>query len=462
MTTNQTNGLLDNATATTAFGCEAMQALFDTRSQYQAWLDVEAALARAQGSLGLIPAEAAERITECAKIEDFDTDEIAARSAETRHPLVPLIRALAVRCGAPAGDCVHLGSTTQDVMDTGFVLQARAGLDLVKRCVDDLSEGLRRLARDHRTTVAAGRTHGQHALPTTFGLRVAGWYEEVARHRARLDEMRGRLLVGSFGGAAGTMAGYGPKALELRRAVMEDLGLGEPGASWHANQDRFAECVSVFGMIASTAEKIAREIYFLGRTEIAEVFEGQGEAQVGSSTMPQKANPIRCQAIIAAGASLRAQVPLAMAAMVAQDDRDMGAGIALWKSIPEAFILVGGILERLVDVMSDLRVDPDRMRQNLHATGGLIVSEAVMLRLAPLIGREPAHDAVIEAARLSSASGTPFAECLADHPAIGKHLTAEELATLLDPEAYTGVAARLVEDILERGAGDVRAAGTRD
>jgi len=451
MSTNHDGGFLDNATVSGFFGCEPMQRLFDTRSQFQAWLDVEATLARAQASLGLMPADAAERITECARIELFDVGEIARLSRATAHPLVPLIRALAEHCGAPHGDHVHLGSTTQDIMDTGFVLQARAGLEIVARQLDELADVLRGLARRHRTTVTAGRTHGQQALPTTFGLRVAGWYEEVTRHRVRLQEMRPRLLVGSFGGAVGTMAGYGPSALALRRAVMSELKLGEPGASWHANQDRFAECISLFGLVAATAEKIAREIYFLGRPEVGEAFEPQGAAQVGSSSMPHKQNPIRCEAIIAAAATLRAQVPLAMGAMVAQDDRDMGAGIAFWKLIPEAFILVGGILERLLYVTGDLRVDAGRMRQNLHLTGGLIVSEAVMLQLAKQIGRDAAHEAVTDAVRLSSRSGKTFAESLIEQPSIAGRLSEEELTALLDPEAYIGMAAQLVDETLSDG-----------
>jgi len=451
MTTEYDAGFHHSTTVTAFFGCEAMQRVFDNRSQFQAWLDVEAALARAQASLGLIPKEAARRITECARIDGLDTAAIAASSTAVAHPLVPLVRALAERCGKPAGDHVHLGSTTQDVMDTGFVLQARSGLEIVAGQLDALGDTLRALARRHRDTVMAGRTHGQQALPTTFGLRLAGWFEEVMRHRARFDEMRPRLLVGSFGGAAGTMAGYGPKALELRRAVMDELGLGEAGASWHASQDRFAECISLFGLIAATAEKIAREIYFLGRTEIGEVFEAQGEAQVGSSTMPQKQNPIRCEAIIAAAATLRAQVPLAIGATVGQDDRDMGAGIVFWKLIPEAFVLTGGILERLLQVLGGLRVDPEAMKRNLELTGGLIVSEAVMLALAGHIGREAAHETVGAAARSARNSAKSFAECLLDHAAVSAHLGEETLTALLDPAAYTGQAAQLVDDILGNG-----------
>lgn len=442
---------LDSLTVTSFFGNAEMRRLFGNSSQMQAWLDVEAALARGQATLGLISADAARTITECARLEELDESEIASLSATTGHPLVPLIRALVARCGTPAGDFVHLGSTTQDIMDTGFVLQARAGLDVVDRQIDALASILRDLAIRYRDAVMAGRTHGQQALPTTFGLRAAGWYEEVRRHRTRLAEMRPRLLVGSFGGAVGTMAGYGPRAIDLRREVMAELGLGVPVTSWHANLDRFAECISLFGMIASTGEKLAREIYLLSRTEIGEVAEPQGAGQVGSSTMPHKANPIRCEAVIAASATLRAQVPLAQGAIVAQDDRDMGVGMALWKLIPEAFILVGGILERLIDVMGKLHVDPARMKANLHLTGGLVVSEAVMLRLAGPLGREAAHHAVTEAVRRAAASGRSFADCLAGHEAIAGRLSEEEIAALLDPEAYVGAAPAIIDATLKDG-----------
>lgn len=442
---------LDSLTVTSFFGSGEMRAIFNDRALMQAWLDVEGALAKGQGALGLIPPAAAQTIAANADIAKLDQNAIAAESLATAHPLVPLIRALVRQCGEPAGGFVHLGATTQDVMDTGFALCARKGLEVVERDCAELSRILRRLAVKYRDTVMAGRTHGQQALPTTFGLRAAGWYEEVERHRARLRELRPRVLVGSFGGAAGTLAGYGPKAVALRGLVMRELDLGEPGTSWHANQDRFAELISVFGLIASTAEKLAREIYFMGRTEIGEAAEPQGAKQVGSSTMPHKQNPIRSEALIAAAQTLRAQVPLAQAAMVAQDDRDMGAGMTLWKLIPESFILLGGIMERLVHVFGGLRVNDARMRANLHATGGLIVSEAVMLRLAEKLGRETAHHAVGEAAKRTYETGRPFADTLREHPAVAGRVAEAELAALLRPEAYTGSAGEIVDRTLLGG-----------
>lgn len=437
---------LYEAPATAAFfGTDAMRACFQGSAQMQAWLDVEAALARAQASLGIIPADAGSAITGAARIERFDLAALDAEAKRMAHPLVPLVRALAAAAGDGAGRYVHQGATTQDVMDTGYVLLARNGLSIVDGRMAELSRILRELAIDHRTTPMAGRTHGQQALPTTFGLRAAGWYEEIRRHVERLAQMRPRLLVGSFGGAVGTLAGYGPEALRLRGAVMAELDLGEPGTSWHANQDRFAECLSNFGMIASTGEKLAREVYLLGRTEIGEAFEPQGEDQVGSSTMPQKQNPIRSEAVIAAAQLLRAQVPVALGAMVAQDDRDMGAGMTLWKLIPDAYILLDGILERLVDVLGGLWISPEAMSRNLARTGGLILSEAVMLRLAQHIDRHQAHEAVTEAGRRATQTGSAFIDCLTEHEAIDGRISRADLEALLDPENYIGSAADIVD-----------------
>ncbi len=450
MTVRTDSCFLDSLTVTSFFGSAEMRAIFNDRSLMQAWLDVEAALARGQAELGLIPADAARTITAAARLEHLDMAAVAAGATATAHPLVPLVRALVAVCGE-AGAYVHLGATTQDVMDTGFVLRARDGLAVIERHSADLIDTLRKLAIRHRHTVMAGRTHGQQALPTTFGLRVAGWYEEMSRHLERLNALRPRLLVGSFGGAAGTLAGYGPQALALRDVVMRELHLGVPGTSWHANQDRFAECIHVMALLGSTAEKLAREIYLLGRTEIGELGEPQSATQVGSSTMPQKQNPIRSEAIIAAAATLRAQVPLSLSAMVAQDDRDMGAGMILWKLVPESFILLGGILDRLNQVLSGLRVYPDRMRANLHATGGLIVAEAVMLSLARTLGREPAHHAVAEAARQSVDQGRTFRDCLREHPALAGRLDSAQIDALLDPEAYVGSAPEIVDRVLLGG-----------
>ncbi|MFV2103500.1 adenylosuccinate lyase [Micromonospora sp. LOL_024] len=439
---------LDSLTVTSFFGNAEMRGIFNDRQLMQSWLDVEAALARGQAGLGVIPSAAAQAITDVACLDRLDTAVLAAGAADTVHPLVPLVRALTDACPGDAGRYVHLGATTQDVMDTGFVLRARAGLDVVAGQVDELVRILRRLALRHRATPMPARTHGQQALPTTFGLRCAVWQSELQRHRARLAQMRERLLVTSMGGAAGTMAGYGPQAFALERAVADELGLGVADTPWHATSDRFAECLMVLGLVAASAEKLAREVYFLGRTEVGEAHEPQRATQVGSSTMPHKRNPIRCEAVIAAAGTLRAQVPLALQTMVAQDDRDMGVGMTLWKLLPECFILIGGALERLVEVFGDLGVNPDRMRANLDITGGLVLSEAVMLRLADRLGREQAHHLVMRIVRDSLEQNRSFVEVLRADPQVAAALPGSELAGLLDPLSYVGHAAALVDRAL--------------
>ncbi|XTZ16550.1 adenylosuccinate lyase [Micromonospora echinospora] len=439
---------LDSLTVTSFFGNAEMRSVFNDRQLMQSWLDVEAALARGQASLGVIPHAAAEQITAAARLDRLDTAALAGDAADTVHPLVPLVRALTAACPGDAGRYVHLGATTQDVMDTGFVLRCRAGLDVVQRQVDELVRILRKLALRHRETPMPARTHGQQALPTTFGLRCAVWQSELQRHRDRLTELRRRLLVTSMGGAAGTMAGYGAQAFALERAVAAELDLGVADTPWHATPDRFAECLMVLGLVAASAEKLAREVYFLGRTEIGEAHEPQRASQVGSSTMPHKRNPIRCEAVVAAAGTLRAQVPLAMQAMVAQDDRDMGVGMTLWKLLPESFILIGGALERLVEVFGDLRVSPARMRANLDVTGGLVLSEAVMLRLAGPLGREQAHHLVMRIVRDSIDQDRPFAEVLRADPQVTAALAGTDVTTLLDPLSYVGHAAALVDRAL--------------
>nr|WP_184988016.1 adenylosuccinate lyase [Sphaerisporangium rubeum] len=439
---------LDSLTVTSFFGNAEMRAVFDDRGLMQSWLDVEAGLARAQAGLGIVPTAAADRITATARVDRLDLTALRAAARRTVHPLVPLVRALAEACGEEAGGYVHLGATTQDVMDTGFVLRARQGLDIVGRQVGELVRLLRRLALRHRDTPMAARTHGQQALPTTFGLRCAVWQSELQRHRDRLAEMTPRLLVTSMGGAAGTMAGYGPKAFALEAALAGELGLTPARVPWHSAPDRFAECVTVLALIAATAEKLAREVYFLGRTEIGEAGEPQGDGQVGSSTMPHKRNPIRCEAVIAAATTLRAQVPVAFGAMVAQDDRDMGVGMTLWKLLPECFILIGGALERLIEVVAGLHVDTARMRANLDVTGGLVLSEAVMLRLAPRLGRERAHSLVHRIVREGLERDIPFAAMLRTDPEVTAALDTGELERLLDPLSYVGHAAALVDRAL--------------
>jgi 3-carboxy-cis,cis-muconate cycloisomerase len=294
----------------------------------------------------------------------------------------------------------------------------------------------------------AGRTHGQHAVPVTLGYKLAVIVVELRRHRQRLRELRPRLLVGQLGGAAGTLATLGEQAGPVREAMMAALGLGVPEITWHTARDSLAEAVTILAMIAATCGKFANEIVNLQRTEIAEMAEPAGPGSVGSSTMPQKRNPILAQTVVAIGRLMRQIPALALDAMVHEHERDMSAWQVEWAFIPEAFILTSGALAQTLRIAEGMIVDADRMRRNLALTGGLINSEAVMMRLARSTGRETAHELVGAAVKRALATDTHFAEVLAADPQIAEHLSREEIEQALAPEAYLGEAVAALDRVL--------------
>lgn len=440
------------------FGTDEVRAIFDDRGLLQAWLDAEAALARAEASAGLVPASTAAAITRAAQAERLDWQSIRAGIAETFHPIVPLVRALALAADTVepgAGGYVHWGATTQDIMDTGAVLQVRAALGALEPDLAGIEAALARLAAAHAETLMAGRTHGQHALPITFGFKVAVWLAEWHRHRTRLAQARSRVLVGQLAGAAGTLAGFGPHALEIQARFCAELELGVPPVAWHTARDGFAEVAFLLGLFTATLGKIAREVIALQKTEVAEVEEPWHEGKVGSSTMPHKRNPMLCELLDALARLVRQDVATALDGMIGEHERDMGAWQAEWEWLPRAFLLTGAALHHGRRVLEGLIVYPERMRTNVELTGGLIVSEAVMLHLAQFIGRQAAHDVVYRVAMAAHVGDGRFLDLLAHDPAVADHLPPDELAALLRPETYTGQAAtfarRLSAAALDRG-----------
>jgi 3-carboxy-cis,cis-muconate cycloisomerase len=440
--------VIDSAIYRDQFGTPEMRAVFSDEHLAQYWLDVEAALARAEARLGIIPDEAARSITEAARVEFLDLDEIREQVDLTGHPLVPIIRSLARACPGDSGQFVHWGATTQDIMDTAMVLQLREALGILGRQLDALVEVLAGLARRYRDTPMAGRTHGQHALPITFGFKLAVLIAEFHRHRLRMRELQPRLTVGQLSGAVGTLASLGPSAADAQREFMQELELAVPVISWHTARDNLAEFVNLMGLIGATCAKAAGEVILLQKTEVGEVEEPHTESSVGSSTMPQKRNPMRCEAVVALGRILRQHGALAMDCMVQQHERDMSAWQAEWEFIPEAAILASGALDQTRKVFAGLTVRPDRMAVNLAITGGLINAEAVMMSLAPGLGRQRAHELVGTAARESFESGRPFLACLMALPDIAELFGEGELKTLLEPEAYLGGAIEAVDRVL--------------
>jgi 3-carboxy-cis,cis-muconate cycloisomerase len=425
------------------FSTPEIRAVWDEQTMLQRWLDVEAALAGAQADLHLIPREDADAIARAARVENLDFAALKRDLAVTAHPIVPLVRELG-RLAGDAGRWVHWGTTTQDVLDTGMILQAKTTHEILRRDLVALTQELGDLAERHRETVMAGRTHAQHALPITFGFKVATWVAECLRQVERLDELAPRLFVGELAGAVGTLAGFGPHGEGVQRRALERLGLGVPLIAWHASRDTIAELVTLLALLGGTLARIANEVIQLQRSEIMELEEPFEHGKVGSSTMPHKRNPAHAERIVAIGRLLRGLAATALETTVAAHERDMSVGRAEWVLVPEAACLAAAALHWSLVVTRGLRVNEDRMRENLDKLGGLLLSEPVMLRLGERLGRNTAHDLVYEAAMAAFEGRGSFRDLLLGDPRVATHLGAEELDRLLDPTAYTGFAAAFV------------------
>ena len=434
--------MVDSALFRDQFGTEEMRRIFDDLNLLQKWMDVEAALARAEASVGVIPESAAKEISRKAKAELLDMEAVKKGIDVTSHPVQPFLTAYQSVCEEGAGEYLHWGATTQDIMDTGAVLQFREAYDVIQRDVVEIIRILCDLAREHKSTLMAGRTHGVHALPITFGFKVAMWAAELRRSQVRLAEARPRILVANLVGAVGTMNSFGESALDIQRLVSEDLGLGVPEISWQSARDRLAEFTALLGILAGTMGRIGKEIINLMKTEVDELEEPFHHGKVGSSTMPHKRNPMICQAVVAVSRIVRSHVSLAMEVMMSDHERDMSAWQAEWEFIPEACILTGAILSQMKFVLANLIVKPHKMQKNLDALGGLILSEAVMMRLGGFIGRQTAHDVVYDISMEAFEKGRPFRALLAEDKQVSAHLSGEEIENCWTRPAMSPTAER--------------------
>ncbi|GAW92810.1 adenylosuccinate lyase [Calderihabitans maritimus] len=440
--------MLDSILFADQFGTAEMRNIFDDENLIQKWLDVEVALAKAEAELGIIPKEAAEEIARKGKVAFLDLAEMKRQVEVTGHPIVPLIRVFRDACAGDAGEYIHWGATTQDIMDTAVILQLKEAYELIEKQLTEVHRAASLLAQKYRDVPMPGRTHGQHALPITFGYKVAIWVGEMGRHLERLRESRKRVLVGNFAGAVGTLASLGYQGLEVQRLMMKELGLEVPDVAWHVSRDRIAEFLCVVGLIASTLGKIANEIINLQKTELGEVEEPFVIGKVGSSTMPHKRNPMICENIVALTRIIRAQVPLALETAYHQEhERDMSSWQAEWEFLPEVCILLSAALKYSEHVLRNLTVYPAKMYENLNISGGLIMSEAVMLRLAREIGRQKAHDLIYQITMECFEKGIALVEGLCSHPVVGQLLSRDEVEHLLDPVNYTGLSAYFVDRI---------------
>src|SRR5579864_1400659 len=427
-----------------------IRALYRLENRWQAWLDVEAALAEAQAELGIIPAEAAEAIAGKAKLALMDRARIDEGFARTGHTIVPLVWELSRVVGEKHGGWVHWGATTQNITQTGDLLVLRQAHGVFLRLIGEALTAMADLAERGADMPIPGRTHGQHAVPATFGYKVAVWIDELLRHVERLRQAAPRLFVAMLGGGAGTYASLGKQGPPVQAGIGKQLGFGTMAVPSRALGDHLAENICLLGLLAATCGKIGREIYTLMKTEFGEVEEPVPPGTVGSSTMPQKRNPKLCQDIIAAAAEVRSCVPVALEAMQTEHEADRTTSLMMDSAESRACIATGDMLSRLVEIFRGLKLNPERMRANLDLGGGLIMAEAVMLDLGQAIGRQHAHDVVYDAAMEAAVEGKSFGDLLAADKRVTAHLDKAAIQKLLDPTAYTGLCAQMAHDAATR------------
>jgi 3-carboxy-cis,cis-muconate cycloisomerase len=436
-----------------AFGTEAMRSVFDEEAYVERFMAVEAALARAEAEVGLIPEEAAREITETASLEYLDLDAVERRIAEIDLFTVAIIETWKDEIGE-SGEYIHWGATSQDVADTAMVLLIREGLDLLFEEVERVREALQDLASEHAETPMMGRTHHVHALPITFGLKAANWLDEVDRGLDRLEAAADRALVVEFFGAVGSLASLGEPGLEVQERLADDLDLAVPNTAWYASRDRILELLNAFATLGGTLSRIARNVLVLNREEIGELGEPIPEGAVGSSTMPHKRNPVKSERTVGLASLLRGHANAMTSLVEAHDERDAGLWYGEYALVPEAFLYLHRALRNTALTLEGLDVDVEAMYENMGVHGGLPTSEAVMMALAESVGRVTAHDLVYEAAMEAVGSGRSFEDCLLEDDRIAAELSAEAVAELTDPANYTGVsdtiARRTVEASRER------------
>ena len=433
----------DNQLFDAYFTAPAMREIFSDRGRLQGMLDFEAALARAEADAGLVPHSVVPAIETACRAERYDTRALAEAISIAGNSAIPLVKALGkvVASGVPEAErYVHLGATSQDVMDTGLILQLRDALALVEKDLARLADTLARQALQHADTPMVGRTWLQHATPVTLGMKISGWLGALTRHRQRLQELRPRLLCLQFGGASGSLAALGSKAIPVAEALAGHLSLTLPEQPWHTHRDRLVEFASVLGMVAGSLGKMGRDMSLLMQTEAAEVFEPSAPGKGGSSTMPHKRNPVGAAVLISAATRVPGLLATLFAAMPQEHERSLGLWHAEWETLPDICCLVSGALRQAHIIADGMEVDSERMRRNLDLTQGLVLAEAVSIVLAQRLGRDRAHHLLEQCCQRAVAEQRHLRTVLGEDPQVSAELTNEELDRLLDPGHYLGQA----------------------
>ena len=419
--------MIDFLTLGNNFGTPEMREVWSEENRLRQHVDVEVALAQAEGELGVIPLEAAEKIAERANAESIDLLELADEVVRLKHSFMATINTLQRQCGE-AGEYIHYGATTQDIVDTATVLQLKQAFDIVQRDSRFVALELKKLAKQYQYTPMVGRTHGMQALPTTFGFKLAVWLDEFVRHLTRLNEIRERVLVGNISGAICTYASFGDKGPEVEQRALTLLGLNTPNIGWQAARDRFSEYASVIALISGTLGKIGNEFYNLMRTEINEIEEPFSAGKIGSSTMPHKRNPAILEGLASLTESVFKSVALMHESMKTEHERDAMSWRAEWIALPELNIYVAAQLQMTLTVLRGMKVNSKQMLKNLELQHGLLLSEKMMFELGKKLGKQTAHQLVYESAMLAFEQERPFKDVLQENTELKQHFTEQEIS----------------------------------
>lgn len=442
-------GIFDSRIFGGGFGTEEMRKVFDDIKVLKNWILIEIALAKCQGEIGIIPKEIAQDIQKIT-FEKMDIDMMLEKKKTSTHAIVALVKTMQSACNKGSGEYIHWGATTQDIYDTGLVLQIREALKIIERDLFTFKSLLKGLAKKHRFTLMAGRTHGQHAVPITFGYKVAVWIDELERHFCRFEQCKSKVLQLQFSGAAGTLSTIKPElAFKLQDLLANELNLICPRITWHTARDNFVEVVNVLSMIAGTIGKIANEILTLQRTEIDELEEPWKLGEIASSTMPHKRNPTKCENILLLYKMVKCLVPLMYESLIMQHEREWYSRGFEQKAISEAFLFLSAMLRDIIYIIDGIYVNDKKMEKNLNITKGLIMSERLMIELGRKIGKQTAHEVIYLASQEAFKENKPFIEILSKNPVIMKNMSKEELMKLFEPSDYLGLAPAYVNRIVE-------------
>jgi 3-carboxy-cis,cis-muconate cycloisomerase len=441
--------ILDSAVFRDVFTTPAMRQVWSDENRIQKYLDFEAALAKAQARLKIIPQEACDEIVAHCDLKFMDMAKLKEATERIGYPVLPVVQQLVKACKDNLGEWSHWGATTQDITDTATVLQIREALDIVGKDIDGICDGLAALAKKYRDLPMAGRSNLQQAVPITFGYKMATMLAAFERHKQRLAQLKERVLVGEFGGAAGTLSSLGKDGLRVQEELMKELQLGQPAISWHTVRDCIAEVGCFLGLVTGSCGKIAFDVKLLMQTEVEEVYEPFHQGRGSSSTMPQKRNPISSVYITAQTAMVKQLSAALLEAMVEDHERSTGPWEIEWIALPEIFMLSAGALSQTRFLAEGLQVNEKKMRENLAITKGLIMSEAVMMGLGAKMGRNRAHDVVYDVCREVVKTGRPLLDLLEENKEISKHADGKLLEKLVDPANYLGVAGEMVDRVLK-------------